>query len=104
MAAEQRRTISGYVLNIVMRKVEFEEKVFRRHRQLAALAASPSVRASGPRTTMILRCAQEEAMRVREAARRRDMTISGFVLNALRVAWSVADQLAKVTPPAEWVI
>jgi uncharacterized protein (DUF1778 family) len=95
LAAAQRRTISGYVLNIVMRKVEIEEGMFRRHQRLATLQATVRWRLPGPRTTMILRCARQEAMRIRTAARRRDITISRFVLDALEIAWAVADRLAK---------
>jgi uncharacterized protein (DUF1778 family) len=94
LAAAERRTISAYVLNIVMRKVEIEEGMLRRHHRLT-LQPSVRWRAPGPRTTMILRCAHEEAKRIRTAARRRDMTITRFVLDALQVAWAVADRLAK---------
>jgi uncharacterized protein (DUF1778 family) len=94
MAAQHPRTISGYVLNIVMRKVELDEGMFRRHHRLT-LRRSVNWRAPGARTTMIVRCSREEAWRVRTAARRREMTISKFVLDALQVAWSVADRLAK---------
>jgi uncharacterized protein (DUF1778 family) len=95
LAAEQRRTISGYVLNVVIRKVEIEEEMFRRHHRLAMLRGDMTWRAPGPRTTMLVRCTREEAARIRTAARRRDVTISGFVLDALQLAWAVTDRLAK---------
>lgn len=40
------------------------------------------------RTALLIHCSQEEADRIREAARRERRTISGFVLNA--VLWRLA--------------
>jgi hypothetical protein len=100
IAVEERRTISGYVLRTVMRKVELEERMFRRH---PWLIVPPRVgwRPPGPRTTMLLRCAPEEGLRIRAAARKRDITISRFVLEALQTSWSVRERLAKQSKPLD---
>jgi len=39
---------------------------------------------AGKRTAILLRCSEEEAKDIREAARIEERTISGFILNAVR--------------------
>src|SRR5215831_2459763 len=90
----QRRTLSGYILNILMRTIEVDEKFFSVSR-LVPLARESATRPPGPRTTMLLRCSEEEARRIRGSARRRGITISGFVLRSLRRSWKIADEMAK---------
>src|ERR1700758_1966858 len=86
-AKVEHRGISGYLLNIVMRSVDFEETLMAKAGRFYALNrglfASP-VRPPGPRTTMLLRCSTGEAGRIRRVAKRRDITISGFVLHCLK--------------------
>ena len=87
----ERRGISGYVLNIVMRSVDFEEKLLAKAGRLQTLRRSLSgtpIRPVRPRTTMLVRCSTAEARRIRRNAKRRDSTISGFVLHCLRRSWS----------------
>ncbi|HET7752058.1 MAG TPA: hypothetical protein VFK81_21875 [Terriglobales bacterium] len=36
-----------------------------------------------PRTALLVRCSEEEAIAIRDAARRERRTISGFILNAV---------------------
>ncbi len=38
---------------------------------------------SKPRTALLVRCSEEEAEAIREAAKRERRTISGFILNAV---------------------
>jgi uncharacterized protein (DUF1778 family) len=100
----ERRTVSGYVLNIVMRAVTFEA-------QIRDLLKSPSgiertlsrlpLSAPGPRTTVLLRCSAEEAAAIRAAAKRRSCTISGFVLHALRRSWSITGPPDQPLPPSD---
>lgn len=92
-ARVERRTISGYVLNVVMRQVDFEEVLAARVARLRALNATLSKSLTfetGPRTTMLLACAGGDAERIRRAAKLREVTISGFVLGALNRSWKLA--------------
>lgn len=96
-AEVQHRTLSGYVLNIVMRTVMFEETLFallNRFAEATAVTGQP-VRPAGPRATMLLRCSVAEATHIRAAAKRRKTTISAFVLHALQRSWSVTKGLAN---------
>jgi len=91
-AALEHRTLSGYVLNIVMRTVTFEENLFTslpRFQQTNPLLPWQPTRSAEPRATMLLRCSTDEATRIRAAAKRRRATISGFVLHTLRRSWLV---------------
>lgn len=97
-AEAQRRTISGYVLNIVMRAVRMDEQFFQHHQRIGADSGK---HARGSRTTMLIRCLQEEAGRIRVCAERRDTNISAFVLHALHRAWTVESALAVVAPAIE---
>ena|SRR5215470_13188309 len=103
IAARQRRTISGYVLNILMKAIRVDEGLSRL--RALGLEQKPRVRdielygldgvssrPRGPRTTMLLSCPIEEAQRIRETAKRKGTTISGVVLHALRLAWIVSDR------------
>lgn len=88
----EHRGISGYLLNIVMRSVDFEEKLQANAGSLDALQRSLSrtrTRPPGPRTTVLLRCSPEESERIRRAAEMRDTTICGFVLRCLKRSWEV---------------
>jgi uncharacterized protein (DUF1778 family) len=92
-AALEHRTVSGYVLNILMRAIAFEESLYAKLKPTSGLSralATQAVCSPGPRTNMLLRCSEEEAERIRNAAKRRETTISGFVRLALRRSWSVA--------------
>jgi uncharacterized protein (DUF1778 family) len=83
----ERRGISGYILNIVMRAVNFEETILARSGRLHAFMGTRP-RPPGPRTALLLRCSTEESERIRRAAKMTDSTISGFVLYALRLSWA----------------
>lgn len=97
-AASQRRPVSGYVLNIATRAIAFEERFAKRGRLSIILPAA--LRPPGPRTTMLVRCAREEAALIRGTAKRHDTTISAYMLFVVQRAWGVADQLAKGRLPA----
>jgi uncharacterized protein (DUF1778 family) len=99
-AASDRRTISGYVLNICLRAVSIQEKISERtgrRRGMNAGTWSREIR-QAPRTTMLLRCSTEESQRIRAAAEMEDRTISGFILHCLRRSWMVAEALPKAAP------
>jgi hypothetical protein len=92
-AREERRQISSYLVNVMMTTVEFDEKLLAKYGSLAKLrAAPPSQRTDGPRAAVLLRCSEDEARRIRGAAKRRDMTISGYVRYVLRRSWEIADK------------
>jgi len=98
-AAFERRTISAYVLQIVMRNAAIDEKLFEEYGKLRRLVDSEFTRRpTGPRTTMLLRCASQESARIRTAAKRRAITISGFVLYALRCSWHVRNAPYPFSP------
>lgn len=100
-AKEERRTISGYIMNVVAVTLRFEEKLMARlhgfERLNTALSRRP-IRVPGPRTALLLQCSVSEAHQIRKAAKRRNATISGFVLHSLRLSWNVAK--SRSTTPA----
>jgi uncharacterized protein (DUF1778 family) len=86
----ERRTISGHVLNVVMKTVRIGEILSARSPNVERLTRSVSIRTPRPpgaRTTVLLRCSGEESRRIRASAQRRDMTISGFILTCLHRTW-----------------
>jgi hypothetical protein len=91
----ERRTVSSYVMNIVMRAVEFDERLVVR------LGLSPLFKVSGkakvkgvaPKTTLHIYCTMDEAKRVRQLATLRGITISGFVVGSLRRAWEIESSM-----------
>jgi hypothetical protein len=87
----QRRTISGYVLKIVLRAVQLDERLYESYRRLAPLNFSLLGNKPRPRTVMLIRCSSQESARIRSAAKRRDVTISSYVLYCLRCSWQIAD-------------
>jgi hypothetical protein len=60
-----------------------------RPNDFAGASGRAPVRESGAETAILVRCTDAEADRVRAAARRRDMSISAFVMHCLRRDWSV---------------
>jgi uncharacterized protein (DUF1778 family) len=96
-ADKQRRTISGYVLQITGRAVEIEERLLSRMNPYSVanqIVSRKSLLGAGPRTAILVRCSTSEADRIREAARRRDLPINAFVLMALRRSWA-----SELKPP-----
>ncbi|HEY4907362.1 MAG TPA: hypothetical protein VIH74_07910 [Candidatus Acidoferrum sp.] len=96
-ADKQRRTISGYVLQVTERAIEIEERLLTRinsHSTINQVISRKSMIGEGPRTAILVRCSILEAERIREAARRRDFPINAFVLQALRRSWA-----SELNPP-----
>lgn len=87
----ERRTMSSYVLNIVLRSLYLEELLPSRRspRELGIGSNNTRIRLPGPRTAVLIRCSVDEASRIRAAAQRRETTISGFILHALRRSWNI---------------
>src|SRR5262245_41725550 len=86
-AAYDFRGVSAYVLNIVMRAVALDEKLLGQFLRLSPFPAS--IRTPGRRTAVLIRCSDEQASRIRAAAKRRATTISSFVLICLSRNWDV---------------
>lgn len=91
-ARREYRSISAYVLYILQRTLQFEQRLFSAmgHSQAMnrVLALTP-LRPVGPRTAILLRCSAREAQAIRLAASRRGIPISSFVLHSLRRAWQI---------------
>jgi hypothetical protein len=84
-ATEESRLIRAYVLRIVMRNVQIDEGFFAKYHRLGPLRGNrPKPK---PRTVVLIRCSEEESVRIRTAAARRDSTISGYILHCLRRSW-----------------
>jgi len=97
-AEKERRTVSGYVLNIVLRAVEVEDRLFsrlNRYPEMNKVLSRTPLTTPGPRTAILVRCYAIEASRIRESARRREIGISAFVMQALRRAWNVQNAVPK---------
>lgn len=84
-ANRERRTISSYVLNIAIRAVTADDRLFSRpdHPWNELMSRRLPI-AAGQRTAILVRCAYTEADRIREAARRRDVQINTFILHTLK--------------------
>jgi|ERR1700722_1216908 hypothetical protein len=114
-AEKQRRTISGYVLQITLRVVEIDDRLFSKlstFRTTNQFLSRRALTTPGERTAILVRCTVAEADRIREAARRRDLPINSFVLQSLKRAWKVemkppmlnapAEAPQQVTAPGQW--
>ena len=62
---------------------------------------------SGKRTALLVRCSEEEAQAIREAAKRERRTLSGFMLNAVLTRMARHGRLEQewrkrgIIPPTE---
>jgi uncharacterized protein (DUF1778 family) len=103
-ADKQRRTISAYVLFIMARAIQLEDRLFstlNRYSAMNQVLSRRALIAPGPRTAILVRCETSEADRIREAARRRGIAINAFVLQALRRSWNVQMAPPPVHPMSE---
>jgi uncharacterized protein (DUF1778 family) len=98
-AHKERRTISEYVLRIALRTAAIDDRVFSRLKY-DYLANRPQ-RSISPRTAILVRCDVSQGERIREAARRRDLPINAFVLQALKAAWDkpMSPPIGATAPP-----
>jgi uncharacterized protein (DUF1778 family) len=101
-AGLQRRTVSGYVINIVIRAVEFSNRLVSSLGRSRAFKLPQGKVAKGPapRTTLHIYCATDEAKRIRAAAFQRRMTISRFVLNCLHRSWETENAMELLSTRA----
>ena len=84
-AHNDRRTISGYVVRISLQAVAVDDRLFSRL-NYDYLPNRPK-RSTLPRTAILVRCDVVEGERIREAARRRELPLNAFILQALKEAW-----------------
>jgi uncharacterized protein (DUF1778 family) len=91
----QRRGISSYMINILIRAVAIEERTIAGGVSFDRSLYIGSIRAPGPRTAVLLRCSKVESERIRQIAKIRGLTISGFVLFSLRRSWAIERHLLK---------
>lgn len=93
-AALERRTVSAYVLHIVMRWLDLEDRIIVMQQEGGRrLSAYQPVHSSRKRTTVLIRCSKEEAHRIRAGAKRRGTTISWYVIYTLSLSWSAGDRV-----------
>lgn len=87
-ADSERRTVSGYLLNVLERQLQIDDRL--------AGALTPGLKLyqperaekkPQPRTAVLLRCSNEQGAKIRAGARRRGSSINGFVLFALKMVW-----------------
>lgn len=92
-AALERRTVSGYILNVLDRILRTEDSLFQklsRYESFNRTLGRAPTRSHGPRTALLIRCTTAEANRIRTAAERRQIGMSDFVVHSLRQFWTVA--------------
>ena len=102
-AEKQHRTISGYVLQVMSRAVEFEERLYSNltaYRLYNPIISRRRLIDVEPRTAILVRCDVEQADRIREAARRRVVPINAFVLQSLKRAWDVQTAPPSIIAPS----
>lgn len=97
----QGRTVSGYVVRIVMRSVSLSEEMEKSYKSLPGdwkryLKKQEHFR---PRTTLHVYCSGEQAERIRRTARAQGMSISGLVLRCLRRSWLAEDAVDRLHRP-----
>jgi len=95
-AASEHRSLSGYLLNVVVRSFVIEQRVS--HGASAPMLSMQARAALGPQfkklhSSVHLRCTVEEAERIRAYSARRQLSISDFVVFSLRRLWRAREQL-----------
>jgi hypothetical protein len=103
-AEKQRRTISAYMLQITLRVVEIDDRLFAKlstFRFTNQILSRRALTTPGARTAILVRCSVDEAERIRVAARRRDIPINAFVLQSLKRAWATEMKPPVLKAPAE---
>lgn len=89
-AAAQRRNVSGYLLHVMERSLWVEKISLLGLTQIPGATIFENL---GARTAIHLRCTAEEANRIREAAKRRLLSISKFVVFSLHRQWRAVDRV-----------
>jgi hypothetical protein len=96
-AQSERRTVSGYVVNVLNGCMETSDGLVKYLRTAPSfkLDHSKKPKLVGPRTTLHIYCAAEEATQIRHAADLRQVAMSHFVLSCLHRYWEIEDRVKK---------
>jgi hypothetical protein len=87
-AAREHRTVAGYLLFILERNLDIEEKYHDGYTPfMVAQVRDEQNGEKEERTAIHLRCSVEQANRIRRAAARRQLSISKFIVFALERSW-----------------
>ena len=99
-ASLEHRTVSSYMIHVLVTVLAFDEKLFARLHTFEDVKtiAPVSHHPVRPRTTIMLRCSEEESLRIRRAAKRRGASISGYIVESLRRYWELSDKALKRIP------
>lgn len=103
-AEKQRRTISAYVLQITVRAIAVEDRMFAKmsaYREMNQVLSRRALISPGQRTAILVRCSVAEADRIRDTARRRDLPINAFVLHSLKRAWAAEAKPLGLKDPSD---
>jgi hypothetical protein len=94
-ARAEHRSVSGCLLRAMERSLWVEETFGKGFRPFLPQPFLKSVRPAGSEAALFLRCSVSEAERIREAAARRNMSISRFVIFSLERQWEAARKLQE---------
>jgi hypothetical protein len=101
-ACTEHRTVSGYLLHVLASSLWVEEKstagIDPAHLDLRLDGRVHQLIGLGKRTAVHLRCSVEEAEAIRQAANRRQCSISVFVVFSLHRYWKASVALAVPGP------
>jgi hypothetical protein len=88
-------------MNIVARSIRIDEELLTKISAVRTLHPVRIYRAPGPRATMHLYCSGQEAKQIRNGAKQRETTISGFILHALRRSWEAESNIPQLKAPSQ---
>ena len=102
-ARSEDRTVSGYVLHILRATWPLQDKLrddsmYLQDLNLSDVRTADSRMNSGPQSqqsALLVRCSTDEAKRVRLSARGRGLTLSAYVVSALRRHWRIQEKLKR---------
>jgi hypothetical protein len=96
-AHAERRTVSGYVINILNGCMEVSDGLVRYLRSVPTFKMDHGKKPKlvGPRTTLHIYCSADEANQIRHAAGLRKIAMSHYVLSCLHRYWEIEDRLNK---------
>lgn len=89
-AAAQHRNVSGYLLFVLERSMWIERKFLAGY---SGAVQTPLIHFTARRKAIHLRCAVDEADRIRKAAKVRVLSISNFVVFSLHRHWRAVEKV-----------
>jgi hypothetical protein len=97
-ANDNYQTVSGYVLRVVMRVVQMDQRlaeILPTQFATTFFRGRNNWRGTEERTRLLLRCSSNEARLIRKAAKLRHMTVCAYVFAAMRRLWQITEQIKK---------